>query len=639
MTAPAHTHHGDAHARPSGTGPAVRAGQAAIAVMARPLVRGAVKRRLATSVGDDQALAIYTRLLTGTLDVAERVPGAALVLALAEDGAGPGAQDRGAGEAPRGRGPDPLAGRTRPWLRLSQRGGALGERLAAVFADLFAAGAGRVLVVGSDSPSLPPEYLEQGLALLDGEPSDDALVLGPAADGGYYLVGTDAGTWGRRGDDLGTLLRSSPMSTSGLLSATLAAVEGAGIRVRQLPLWVDVDRAEDLALMSRLAGQAGLRGVQADTLREVYLHVTHRCTRDCRHCYDKGAGLAAGELTTTEWKDVAGQCAELGARSFVFIGGDPLLRPDFVALVDHITGRLDGGCRFFFNSLIDERTAAALAKAGRGRLTPLASIDGPREINDDLRGPGSYDEVMESIATLQAVGLEPVANTVLVRPALAGLPQLARELRAAGVGRLHLILPHQHGGLPDDMALVPRGDELLAAVRALVALAAQIGLTVDNLPSWRRRLGARNDLCAAGCRDLAVDPYGNVHACVITAGDPAFVAGSVREQSVERIWRTSSSLRLLRAARARDRAECAACPVVDACGGECWVQAHYAARAHDEPAGYAAAFPYCELVRPIFQELAAGQPGDGATLGEGCAAGCGGQAAAGEEAYSLFDCI
>ena len=94
-------------------------------------------------------------------------------------------------------------------------------------------------------------------------------------------------------------------------------------------------------------------------------------------------------------------------------------------------------------------------------------------------------------------------------------------------------------------------------------------------------------------------------------------------------------MRLLRAAAARDRAECAACPVVDACGGEYWVQAHYAARAADRPAGYRAAFPYCDVVRPLLERL--GAPG---TAGERVAAGaCGGQAAAGEAAYGLFDCI
>jgi radical SAM protein with 4Fe4S-binding SPASM domain len=627
------------------TDPPLRGGSAVVAVMARPLVRGAVKTRLAAEVGADAALAVYARLLGDTLDRVERLEGAERLLAeAARTAETPAAQPDVAAAAATPLPADPLAGRS-GWRRLAQRGGALGERLAGVFDDLFSAGAGRVLLVGSDSPELPVEYLTRGLELLatgaaeTADPADDLLVLGPAADGGYYLIGAGAGTWRRHGGAIRELLRTSPMSTSGLLSATLAAARAAGIRVLQLPLWVDVDRAGDLGLMERLDGDGDPRGGEPDSLREIYLHVTHRCARDCRHCYDKGAGRAAGELTTEEWQDVIDQCAALGARSFVFIGGDPLLRHDFVRLVDHITGQHAARARFFFNSLVDEAQSAALATAGRGRLTPLVSVDGPRDVNDDLRGPGSYDDVMASVAALQAAGLEPVANTVLVRPALAGLPQLARELRAAGVRRLHLILPHQHGGLPGDLALVPSSEELLAAVRGLVALAADIGLTVDNLASWRRRLGARNDLCAAGRRDLAVDPYGSVHACVITAGDPAFVAGSLREQPLERIWPASSSLRLLRAARARDRAECAACPVVDACGGECWVQAHYAARAHDEPAGYGAAFPYCGLVRPIFEELAAGvAAGCGASAACDAPAG-GGQAAAGADAYSLFDCI
>ena len=187
---------------------------------------------------------------------------------------------------------------------------------------------------------------------------------------------------------------------------------------------------------------------------------------------------------------------------------------------------------------------------------------------------------------------------------------------------------------------MPSGEELLSAVRDLLAVAGEIGLTVDNLSSWRRRVGKRNDLCAAGCRDVSIDPAGRVHACVITAGDPAFVAGSLREQPLEEIWRTSSSLRLLRAARARDRAECLACPVADACGGECWVQAHYAARARGEAAGYAAPFPYCGLVRPMLEELAAeaeaAAPADGDCVAVGA---CGGQSAAGADDYALFDCI
>ena len=612
-----------------------------IVVMARPLVHGAVKTRLAQALGDDGALAVYERLLRGTLDSAERVPGAALVLAETPAGDPDGATIATVAGGARKAALDPLAGRPGRWSRLEQRGRGLGERLANVFADLFAAGAGAVVVVDSDSPALPSEYLEQAFTDL----GTGTLALGPAADGGFYLIGAGRETWVAGAAAITKLLTASPMSSPRLLDHTLRAARAAGLRVAQLPLWVDLDEPDDLGVLDRLEGTAPLRGEPLGGLREVYLHVTHRCGRACRHCYDSDA-FAGDELKTSEWRDAIDQCAALGASSFVFIGGDPLVRDDFVDLVDHITGVHEARARFFFNSLIDESLAGELSRAGRGLLTPLVSVDGPRAVNDALRGAGSYDDVMTSVASLLGVGLEPVANAVLVRPALPGLGQLARELREAGVGRLHVILPHQRGmgcNGPDggDLSeLVPSGEELLAAMRELLAVTGEIGIAVDNLPSWRRRIGARNDLCAAGCRDLSIDPAGRVHACVITAGDPAFVAGSLREQPLAEIWRTSSSLRLLRAARARDRAECLACPVADACGGECWVQAHYAARARGEAAGYAAPFPYCDLVRPMLQELSAEAEAPGPAGGDCVAVGaCGGQSSAGADDYALFDCI
>ena len=630
------------------------AGRPALVVMARALVPGRVKTRLAADVGDARALELYAGLLAGTLAQAERLAGCARVIALAggraeatgidadrffrDLAALSGTPARHASQAADGLAAAAVGHEAADgWRVVPQRGGTLGARLAAVFAELFADGAAGVVALNSDSPPIPERYLHEAVELVTQSAGPAGrLVVGPAADGGYYLIGTDAGTWG---DRVRELLMAPSMGTAALLAATLRGAAERGLDVRQLPLWVDIDDARDLPVLERLTGAVPLRGEPLERLREVYLHVTHRCGHACLHCYNRDRAAAPGELTTARWKDAIDQCAALGASGFVFLGGDPLLRPDLTELIAHITDVHDAGARFFFNSFVSRETAEALAAAGHGRLRPLVSIDGPREVNDALRGEGNHAEVFASIANLQSAGLDPVANTVLVEPALAGLPQLARELRQAGVGRLHLILPHQHGGVPGDGdtggAPVPGGAALLAAIEELIAVAGEIGLVVDNLPSWERRVGARNDFCASGCRDLAIDPYGRVYACAITVGDPAFVAGDLAREPLEQIWRGSPSLRLLRAAAARDRAECAVCPVVDACGGECWVQAHYAARAADRPAGYRAVFPYCDVVRPLLERL-----GVDAAAAECVATGaCGGQAAAGEAAYGLFDCI
>jgi hypothetical protein len=77
------------------------------------------------------------------------------------------------------------------------------------------------------------------------------------------------------------------------------------------------------------------------------------------------------------------------------------------------------------------------------------------------------------------------------------------------------------------------------------------------------------------------------------------------------------------------------------------VQAHYAARARGESAGYAASFPYCDFVRPLLEELTTettmpeDEGGGSAPARDGCVAdgAGGGQSAAGAHDYALFDCI
>lgn len=112
------------------------AGAPVIAVMAKPLLVGHAKTRLAASIGPNEALLVYRRLLESTLARAEQVAGVELVLANA-----PG----------RDGGQPPLSHGCR-WIELTQRGATLGERLAAVIDDLFEAGATAVVALNSDSP-------------------------------------------------------------------------------------------------------------------------------------------------------------------------------------------------------------------------------------------------------------------------------------------------------------------------------------------------------------------------------------------------------------------------------------------------------------------------------------------------------
>lgn len=117
-----------------------------------------------------------------------------------------------------------------------QADGDLGARLEAFFAAGFAAGASRVVAVGSDSPTLPVERVEHALAAL----GQADVVLGPSTDGGYYLLGC------RR---LPPIFRGVAWSSADVLAQTVARLTDPTWRLTLLPPWYDVDTPSDWAML------------------------------------------------------------------------------------------------------------------------------------------------------------------------------------------------------------------------------------------------------------------------------------------------------------------------------------------------------------------------------------------------------
>ncbi|THA27932.1 glycosyltransferase [Streptomyces sp. RKND-216] len=118
-----------------------------------------------------------------------------------------------------------------------QRTGALGLRLAAAVEDVFASGAGPLLVMGTDAPTLTAGHLTTALQALE---SRD-VVLGPARDGGYYLIGMNRPQTG--------LFALEPDLWGGdrVFAATRALAEDEGLTIAALPELRDLDTPEDAA--------------------------------------------------------------------------------------------------------------------------------------------------------------------------------------------------------------------------------------------------------------------------------------------------------------------------------------------------------------------------------------------------------
>ena len=190
--------------------------------MARWPAPGRCKRRLASSLGAAAAARIQVRLTRHTLAVARRVSSQlGLELVLAVDGLGPRAARRWGG----GLGADRC---------LLQGQGGLGLRMHRQFLRAAAEGAGRVVVIGSDLPRLEGGDLAAAFEALNRRPA----VLGPADDGGYWLLGL------RRPDPW--LLAGMAWGSAQVLAQTLAVMAHRGVEPALLPWRGDLDRGEDL---------------------------------------------------------------------------------------------------------------------------------------------------------------------------------------------------------------------------------------------------------------------------------------------------------------------------------------------------------------------------------------------------------
>ena len=203
---------------------------------------GHVKTRLAAALGPHRALSIY-RELGATVMAAARTAAARAAACRLRIAFTP---------------PDGEA-LVRNWLgadsELMRQGpGDLGARLAAATRDAFAAGAERVLVIGSDCPAVTAAVIDQAFDSL--EHAD--VVIGPASDGGYYLIGL-----ARPAPEL---FVGIPWSSPDTCRVTLAAADRAGLRVVLLEELFDVDTAADWQRWCALAEHADARrATMADT--------------------------------------------------------------------------------------------------------------------------------------------------------------------------------------------------------------------------------------------------------------------------------------------------------------------------------------------------------------------------------------
>lgn len=129
---------------------------------------------------------------------------------------------------------------------VEQTGADLGERMSNAFEFAFAGNSDAVIVIGTDSPTVPAEYLERAFEFLEDE-SD--VVLGATTDGGFYLIGLRK--------NYPELFENVRWSSAQVFEQTMKNAERLKLRAAQIPAWFDVDVPPDLARLRKETSSDG----------------------------------------------------------------------------------------------------------------------------------------------------------------------------------------------------------------------------------------------------------------------------------------------------------------------------------------------------------------------------------------------
>jgi len=315
-------------------------------------------------------------------------------------------------------------------------------------------------------------------------------------------------------------------------------------------------------------------------------HLTQRCNFRCQHCYQTGAvgaemdwaGLKAGAdkigATLSQWKRQG---------HIALTGGEPLLRPECLDLMDYLggLGAVESVDLLTNGSLVTDETLARLSRSPKRGRVQVSLDGGSAATHDAVRGPGAFDQALGAIRRLVRAGIPVRVMFTLHRGNVEDLPGLVELGVREGIEGLVVdrLVPMGRGAKLQSLLLEPpelrrtyeylfmRSEELANAgsslhivkLRTLWALIAPDRMSREEDLPLQRQVGA---MCSAGAGQLCILEEGSVLPCRRLP----ITLGNLARDSLFSMFYTAPFLWRLRD-RSSIKGRCRTCEYASRCGG------------------------------------------------------------------------
>jgi len=304
--------------------------------------------------------------------------------------------------------------------------------------------------------------------------------------------------------------------------------------------------------------------------------LTYRCPLRCPYCSNP-LELAAyrDELGTEDWLRVIDEAAALGVLHIHFSGGEPLLRSDLPQLVAAATK-----AGLYSNLITSAATltpirAEALRRAGLDsvQISFQAEEPGPA---DAIAGTPAHARKLEAAALVKDLGWPLTINVVVHRLNVDRIPGIIALAHGLGAERLELAHPQYYGwGLRNREALLPSAEQVARADAAVIEARSRLGAAMEILhviPDYHADY-PKPCMNGWGSTHLTVVPTGQVLPCPAAAAIRTLQFDTVRDHSLEWIWRESPAFNAYRGEEWMQE-PCRACPRRTIDFGGCRCQAY-----------------------------------------------------------------